>query len=186
MQEWRGSVRTDRLVLRAWRPDDLAAFRLINADHEVMALMPSTLTAAQSDAQGMRIMDAIATRGWGLWAVEVPGVAPFIGYVGLNEPAQPMPFQSGGEPGVELAWRLSRRHWGHGYASEAARAALDFAFEALRLDQVVAYTVPHNGRSRAVMERIGMIRDDGADFDHPILAEGHPLRRHVLYRKFHP
>ncbi|OJX76781.1 MAG: GNAT family N-acetyltransferase [Magnetospirillum sp. 64-120] len=186
MQEWRGSVQTERLVLRAWRPEDLAAFRIINADREVMALMPSTLDDDQSDAQALRIMDGIATRGWGLWAVEVPGIAPFIGYVGLNEPAQPMPFQVDGQPGVELAWRLSRHHWGRGYASEAARTCLDFAFDTLQMDEVVAYTVPHNVRSRAVMERIGMQRDLDGDFDHPILAPGHSLRRHVLYRKRRP
>jgi len=183
MQEWRGSVRTDRLVLRPWRPEDLAAFRIINADREVMALMPSTLDDDQSDAQALRIMDGIATRGWGLWAVEAPGITPFLGYVGLNQTAQPMPFQVAGEPSVELAWRLSRQYWGHGYASEAAAACLDFAFNILELDEVVAYTVPHNHRSRAVMERIGMVRDPAGDFDHPILAAGHPLRRHVLYRK---
>ena len=186
MQEWRGWVRTERLVLRPWRPEDLAAFRLMNADCEVMALMPSTLDAQKSDAQGLRLMEDIATRGWGLWAVEVPGIAPFVGYVGLNEPAQLMPFQVDGLPGVELAWRLSRRHWGMGYASEAARATLDFAFGVLGLDQVVAYTVPHNLRSRAVMERIGMTRDRDGDFDHPLLEPGHPLRRHVLYRKVRP
>lgn len=186
MQEWRGSVRTARLVLRRWRPDDLAAFRLMNADSEVMALMPSPLDARQSDAQAWRLMEDIDTRGWGLWAVEAPGVAPFIGYVGLNEPAQVMPFQHKGEPRVELAWRLARRHWGMGYASEAAEAALDFAFSTLELDQVVAYTVPHNLRSRAVMERIGMTRDAEGDFEHPVLAPGHPLRRHVLYRKRRP
>lgn len=176
-------MRTERLVLRAWRPEDLAAFRIINADREVMALMPSILDDDHSDAQALRIMDGMATRGWGLWAVEVPGISPFIGYVGLNEPAQPMPFQVQGEPRVELAWRLSRQHWGHGYASEAAAACLDFAFSILDLDLVVAYTVPHNTRSRAVMERIGMERDKSGDFDHPVLAPGHALRRHVLYRK---
>lgn len=176
-------MRTARLVLRPWRPEDLAAFRLMNADSEVMALMPSTLDAEKSDAQALRLMEDIAVRGWGLWAVEVPGVAPFVGYVGLNEPARPMPFQSGGEPRVELAWRLAHRHWGQGYASEAATAALDFAFSTLGLDQVVAYTVPHNRRSRAVMERVGMTRDAKDDFDHPLLDPGHPLRRHVLYRK---
>ncbi|MCA1907483.1 MAG: GNAT family N-acetyltransferase [Magnetospirillum sp.] len=179
-------MRTERLVLRPWRTEDLAAFRIINADREVMALMPSTLDDDQSDAQGLRIMDGIATRGWGLWAVEAPGIAPFLGYVGLNEPAQPMPFQVDGKPVVELAWRLSRQHWGQGYASEAAAACLDFAFATLDQDEVVAYTVPHNTRSRGVMKRIGMVRDLDGDFDHPILEPGHPLRHHVLYRKRRP
>ena len=186
MQDWRGSVRTEHLTLRPWRPDDLAAFRFINADSEVMALMPSLLDAPQSDALALRIMDGIATRGWGLWAVEVPGEADFIGYVGLNDPAQPMPFQTAGGQCVEMAWRLARPYWGRGYASEAARAALDFGFSQLGLAEIVAYTVPHNHRSRGVMERIGMVRDEQGDFDHPVLAEGHPLRRHVLYRQGRP
>lgn len=182
MQEWRVWLRTQRLILRAWRSDDLAAFRLINADREVMALMPATLESGQSDAQGLRIMDSLATRGWGLWAVEVQGGSPFIGYVGLNEPAQPMPFATQGQT-VEMAWRLGRDHWGHGYAAEAAAAALDFGFSTLGLAEIIAYTVPHNHRSRRVMERIGLVRDDDGDFDHPVLAPGHALRRHVLYRK---
>jgi RimJ/RimL family protein N-acetyltransferase len=104
----------------------------------------------------------------------------------LNEPAQPMPFQTMGGQCVEMAWRLARPYWGRGYASEAARAALDFGFSKVGLAEIVAYTVPHNHRSRGVMERIGMVRDEQGDFDHPILAEGHPLRRHVLYRKGRP
>ena len=186
MQEWKGSMRTSRLILRPWRTSDLMDFRRINADSEVMALMPATLDASQSDAQALRIMDDMAIRHWGLWAVEVPGEADFIGYVGLNEPAQPMPFQVAGEPRVEMAWRLDRRFWGRGLASEAAGAVLDFAFDRLALPEIVAYTVPHNMRSRAVMERIGLVRDGNGDFDHPLLAPGHPLRRHVLYRKARP
>ena len=179
-------MRTDRLILRPWRTEDLALFRLINADSEVMAWMPSTLDAEKSDAQALRMMDDMAVRGWGLWAVELPGAADFVGYVGLNEPAETMPFQSSRQPCVELAWRLDRRFWGRGIASEAARAALGFAFARLNLSEVVAYTVPENRRSRAVMERIGMVRDDQGDFDHPLLPEGHRLCRHVLYRKARP
>ena len=182
MQEWRVWLRTQRLILRAWRSDDLAAFRLINADPEVMALMPSTLDSGQSDAQGLRIMDNLSTRGWGLWAVEVQGGSPFIGYGGLNEPSQPMPFATQGQT-VEMAWRLGRGHWGHGYAAEAAAAALDFGFSTLGLAEIIAYTVPHNHRSRRVMERIGLVRDGEGDFDHPVLPPDHALRRHVLYRK---
>ena len=144
--------------------------------------MPACLDAQQSDSLALRLADAVETRGWGLWAVEVPGEADFIGYVGLNPPAVAMPM---GEC-VELAWRLARSFWRRGFASEAARAALDFGFSRLGLAEIVSYTVPRNRRSWAVMERIGMTRDPDGDFDHPALPEGHPLRRHLLYRKGRP
>jgi RimJ/RimL family protein N-acetyltransferase len=172
-------VNTDRLKLRRWRSDDLAVFQDISADPQVMEHMPACLDAGQAQAQALRIMDDLENRGWGLWAVEIIGSGEFIGYVGLNIPATLMPF---GEK-VELAWRLAARRWGRGYASEAARAALDFGFNVLNLDEIVAYTTPGNVRSWRVMEKIGMIRDRQGDFDHPILPPGPPLRPHVLYRK---
>jgi ribosomal-protein-alanine N-acetyltransferase len=108
----------------------------------------------------------------------VAGGAPFIGFVGLAVPV----FQLHFTPCVEIGWRLAAEHWGRGYATEAARAALDFAFGPLNLSEVVSFTVPAHARSRAVMERLGMRRSPADDFDHPALSEGHPLRRHVLYR----
>ena len=121
---------------------------------------------------------ALTRVAFGHWAVEVPGRADFIGYVGLSVPQ----FEAHFTPCVEIGWRLARDHWGSGYASEAARAALDFGFRNLGLDQIVSFTVPGNWRSRRVMERIGMCGTPHDDFDHPALPEGHPLRRHVLYR----
>jgi len=148
-----------------------------------MEFMPRRLSRDESDATAARLGAAIETRGWGCWAVEVKGSAanagaPFIGFVGLSVPS----FQAHFTPCVEIGWRLAKEHWGCGYASEAAAASLRFAFENLKLKQVVAFTVPLNKRSMRVMERIGMSRDPAGDFEHPKLAPGHPLRPHVLYR----
>jgi ribosomal-protein-alanine N-acetyltransferase len=172
------TIRTHRLHLRPWRDDDLPAFAALNADPTVVEFFPKPLDRAESDALAARIRDGFASRGFGLWAVEVPGVADFIGFVGLSVPQ----FEAHFTPCVEIGWRLAHEHWGRGYASEAARAALDFGFRSLALDQIVSFTTLANWRSRRVMERIGMTRMSEDDFDHPSLPEGHALRRHVLYR----
>lgn len=169
---------TPRLVLRPWRDADLDGFAALNADPVVMEHFPSTLTRAESDATAARVRDDFARRGYGPWAVEVPGVADFIGFVGLSVPR----FEAHFTPCVEVGWRLARAHWGKGYATEAARAALDFGFRVLDLHEIVAFAVPGNARSRAVMARLGMSRAEADDFDHPGVSAGHPLRRHVLYR----
>ncbi|MDR3621819.1 MAG: GNAT family N-acetyltransferase [Paludisphaera borealis] len=171
-------IQTDRLILREWLDDDLAPFAALNADEHVVEFLPGPLSREQSDATAARIRDHFARRGFGLWAVEVPGIAPFIGFVGLSVPS----FEAHFTPCVEIGWRLAREHWGRGYATEAARAALRFGFDELGLDEIVSFTVPDNLRSRAVMERIGMQRSPVDDFDHPSLSAGHRLRRHVLYR----
>jgi RimJ/RimL family protein N-acetyltransferase len=171
-------LRTSRLILRDWRDDDLPAFAAMNADPLVMAHFPSVLDRAASDALAARKRAHLAAHGWGSWAVEVPGEAEFIGYVGL----QPVSFEASFTPAVEIGWRLARAQWGRGLATEAARAALGFGFGQLDLPEIVSFTVPANARSRAVMERLNMTRDPAGDFDHPRLPDGHPLRRHVLYR----
>ena len=171
-------VRADRLLLRTWRQEDLDPFAALNADPEVMECLPKLLDRQESDGLAARLRGQFETRGYGRWAVEVPGVAPFIGFVGLSYVDFPAPFT----PCVEIGWRLAREHWGKGYASEAARASIRFGFEQLGLEEIVSFTVPHNVRSRAVKERIGMTRLPEEDFDHPVLPEGHKLRRHVLYR----
>ena len=171
-------LRSERLLLRRWRPADLAPFAQLNADPRVTEYLPARLTRAESDAFAARIESHFAERGFGLFAVEVLGGAPFVGFVGLSVPRFTAPFT----PCVEIGWRLAAEHWGAGYASEAARAVLRFGFESLGLDEIVSFTVVANARSRAVMERIGMTHDAADDVDHPALAEGHPLRRHVLYR----
>lgn len=172
------SIETDRLLLRPWRNEDLAPFAALNADPQVMEHFVSTYSRRESDETAARIRARLEQRGYGFWAVEVKGSEPFVGFVGLAHADFEAPFT----PAVEIGWRLARASWGRGYATEAARAALRFAFAQLGLAEVVSFTVPANRRSRAVMERIGLKRDLGGDFDHPRVVEGHPIRRHVLYR----
>jgi ribosomal-protein-alanine N-acetyltransferase len=169
---------TPRITLRGWRSEDLAPFAALNADPEVMRYFPATLTRAESDAFAERIEEHLARHGFGLWAVELFGEVPFAGYVGLAIPA----FQAAFTPCVEIGWRLARAFWGRGYATEAARAVVTFAFATLRLPELVSFTVPENLASRRVMEKVGMTRDPADDFEHPGLPAGHRLRRHVLYR----
>lgn len=169
---------TRRLVLRRWRESDREPFAALNADPEVMRYFPAPLTRAESDALVERAARHFDEHGFGPWAVEVIGGPPFIGFVGLSNVAFAAPFT----PAVEAGWRLRREAWGRGYAAEAAAAALEYGFGALGLAEIVSFTVPANLRSRRVMERVGMRRDAGGDFDHPRLPPGDPLRRHVLYR----
>lgn len=176
------TLTTARLRLRPWREADLAAFAAINADPVVMEHFPSVLERASSDALAERIAGHFDRHGYGLWAVEVPDIAAFIGFVGLAIPRFTAPFT----PCVEVGWRLARGHWGRGYATEGARAAVDFGFRQAGLEEVVSFTVPANRRSLAVMERLGMTSEACEDFDHPVLPPGHPLRRHRLYRLRRP
>jgi RimJ/RimL family protein N-acetyltransferase len=171
-------VRTPRLALRQWTDSDIEPFAAMNADPRVMEHFPDMPTREQTLEMVQRLRDRIAERGWGLWAVEVPGVADFIGFVGLAAPR----FETHFTPCVEVGWRLAFDHWGKGYATEAARAALEFGFTRAGLAEIVSFTVPANVRSQAVMKRIGMRRDAADDFDHPNIPEGHPMRRHVLFR----
>jgi RimJ/RimL family protein N-acetyltransferase len=169
-------LRTNRLILRRWRADDRPLFAAFNADPRVMEYLPGVLTRAESDALIDRIDRHFDEHGFGLWAVEIPGVIDCAGYIGLAVPRFDAPFM----PCVEAGWRLAAEHWGHGYATEGALAVLASAFDDLGLDDVVSFTVPDNARSRAVMERIGMTRDPAEDFVHPSAPAR--LRRHVLYR----
>jgi ribosomal-protein-alanine N-acetyltransferase len=172
------TLTTLRLTLRAWRPADLEPFAALNADPRVMEFMPGRLTRAESDALAAGAAAALEKRGWGLWVVERRDGREFVGCVGLDVPS----FEAAFTPCVEIAWRLGAAWWGRGLATEAARECLRFAFGTLALTEVVAFTVPANLRSRALMERLGMRCDRGEDFEHPRLPAGHPLRRHVLYR----
>lgn len=172
------TLRTRRLVLRPWRDSDLEPFAALNADPEVMEHFPQILSRHQSDAAARRIQSHLEARGFGLWAVEIPEVACFAGFIGLAVPG----FEAHFTPCVEIGWRLARVHWGRGYATEGAQEALRFGFAELGLAEIVAYTAPANRRSRAVMERLGLHRDPRDDFEHPFLPAGHSLRRHVLYR----
>jgi RimJ/RimL family protein N-acetyltransferase len=143
-----------------------------------MEFFRSSLSRADSDAMVDRIEKHFCEHGFGLWAIEVPGGAPFIGFAGLSWARFSAPFT----PCVEVGWRLAFEHWGCGYATEAARLALGYGFGTLALSEVVSFTSATNHRSRAVMQRLGMRRDPAEDFDYPSFPKGHPLRRHVLYR----
>lgn len=172
------SIRTDRLLLRGWLPTDREPFVELNADPVVMRFLQGPMSAELTDDFLRRINAYWSEHGWGLWAVEVLDVAPFIGYVGL----WPAPFLPGGG-GVEVGWRLAREHWGNGYAPEGAAAALEFGFETVGLDEIVSFTVPDNQPSWRVMEKIGLVRDPTRDFNHPrVDADLHPhLVGHVTY-----
>jgi ribosomal-protein-alanine N-acetyltransferase len=167
---------TTRLVMRDWTNGDRVPFAELNADAEVMRHFPSTLTAQQSDEMVDRIRSAWVQHGYGLWAVERADTSQFIGFVGLSTPSW------ASAPIVEVGWRLAQRHWGYGFASEAATAALGFGFSRLDLpaDEIVSFTTVGNDRSRRVMERIGLTHRPERDFDHPLLGHWHGCR-HVLY-----
>ncbi|MEV7614229.1 GNAT family N-acetyltransferase [Streptomyces sp. NPDC089799] len=169
-------MRTERLLLRAWRESDLGPWAAMNADPEVREYFPGVLTREQSEACAAAFQADLERRGWGWWAVEVRATGEFIGFAGLDPVDEGMPFT-----GVEAGWRLARTAWGHGYATEAARAVVAHGLEYLRLPEVLAVAAAGNRRSRAVMHRIGMTRDPAEDFDDPTVPAG-PLRPSVVYR----
>jgi len=174
------ALRTPRLLLREWRDDDYEPFAAMSADPEVMRYYyrPFANRAAM-DAWIDRMRHHNTEHGFAYWAVELLGDAGLIGAIGMTRVLSPgYPFA----PAVEIGWRLASAYWGKGYATEAARAVLDDGFARLGLDEIVAFTLPFNRRSRQVMERLGMSRDPADDFEHPGVPEGHPWRRHVLYR----
>jgi RimJ/RimL family protein N-acetyltransferase len=172
------TLRTPRLLLREWRDEDADAFAAMFDDPAVMEFLIPVADRAAIDAIVGRIRSHFDQHGFGWWAAELRSTGAFIGFIGLSY----IPFEAHFTPAAEVGWRLASAHWGQGYATEGARAALEAAFTQLGLDEIVSMTVPANARSRRVMERIGMTRDPADDFDHPRLAAGHPLRRHVLYR----
>ncbi|SHG27100.1 Protein N-acetyltransferase, RimJ/RimL family [Microbulbifer donghaiensis] len=169
--------KTERLQLRNWRDSDRAPFAGMNADPQVMEYFPALLSRAESDAGIDRQLAHFEKYGWGFWAVERLEDGAFIGFVGIKNVTDDMPFA----PAVEIGWRLGVKYWGHGYATEAARAALQVAFEQLKLPEVVSFTPLTNLRSQAVMERLGMQRDPDT-FEHPLVPVGSLLRKHCLYR----
>jgi RimJ/RimL family protein N-acetyltransferase len=171
-------LRTDRLLLRRWREADREPFAVMNADPRVMEHFPKLLNREESDAVVARTEAHFTEHGFGLWAVEIPGVTPFAGFIGLAIPQ----FAAAFTPCVEIGWRLAAEFWGRGYATEGARAALAFGFEELNRSEILSFTVPENVRSRRVMEKLGLTHDPADDFDHPLLPAGHRLSRHVLYR----
>jgi len=143
-----------------------------------MEYFSAVLSAEESNRMGSRIEAHFEERGFGLWAIEIPNVTSFAGFIGLTVAR----FEARFTPCVEIGWRLAHEHWGRGYATEGAQATLEFGFTALGLEEVVSFTTAGNMRSRRVMEKLGMSHDPADDFDYPLLPDGHPLRRHVLYR----
>lgn len=174
-------LETDRLRLRDWRDGDLEPFSAMNWDARVMAYFPTTLSRVQSDALAKRAQRCLEKDGFGLYAVEVKSTRDFIGFAGLARVIIAAPFA----PAVEVGWRLAHDAWGHGYATEAAHACVAHGFSERGLDELVSFTARENRRSIAVMQRIGMTRNEDDDFEHPNLPAGHPLRPHVLYRIQH-
>jgi len=170
---------TPRLLLRAWRAEDLAPFAAMNADPRVMRFFPSVL----SEAETARLMERNAAHferhGFGMWAAELRATGVFAGFIGLFVPQ----FEAHFTPCVEIGWRLAAEHWNQGLATEGAHAVLKYGFDSVGLAEIVSFTAEDNLPSRRVMEKIGMSRNPGDDFDHPNVPEGHRLRRHVLYRK---
>jgi RimJ/RimL family protein N-acetyltransferase len=172
------SLETDRLVLRRWRDSDKAPFAALNADPTVMEYMPGLLSREQSDSLVDRFENHFRRCGFGLWAMDLRDSAEFIGFVGLSVPD----FDASFTPCVEVGWRLAPEYWSRGLPTEGAREAVRLAFQVAGLSSLVSFTVLGNRRSRRVMEKLGMTHNTEDDFDHPNLREGHPQRRHVLYR----
>ena len=171
-------IETPRLILRQWEDRDREPWIAMNADPRVMEFFPSVYGRARSEEVLRAMQRGLDAHGYGWWAVELKSTGEFAGIAAIDDVRYDVPF----EPRREVGWRFRAEMWGNGYATEAAVAALDFA-RSLGWDSIVAFTAAQNVRSRRVMERLGMTRDAREDFDHPRIDEGHPLRRHVLYRK---
>jgi RimJ/RimL family protein N-acetyltransferase len=169
---------TDRLVLRRWRDGDRAAFARLCADPRVMEFFPALLSRAESEEAVSRIEQHFERHNFGLCATELRADGSFIGFIGIWVPE----FEAAFTPCVEIGWRLAADYWGRGLATEGARAITAYAFEILKLPELVSFTTPANARSRRVMEKLGMTRNADEDFDHPRMPAEHPMRRHVLYR----
>lgn len=171
-------LRTERLLLRRWRASDLDPFAALNSDPRVMEYFPALKSHEESVAAIKRYEAHFNRYSYGFWAVEIMGAADFAGFIGICnnrfDPQSPL--------FVEIGWRLAVEHWGHGYATEGARAALKFGFDQVHFDEIVSFTAVDNRRSRRVMEKLGMTHDSADDFDHPGVPVGHPVRRHVFYR----
>ncbi len=171
-------LETERLILRDWKDEDIAPFARMNADPIVMEYFPRRLDEKATARLVGRFQDHFEKHGYGPYAIELKKTGEFIGFVGLHD----VEFQAAFTPATEIAWRLDYGHWGQGYATEAARAVLDLAFNQLSLKEIVAFAVYDNEAAIHIMEKLGMKRDPKGDFDYPALAADHPLSKCVLYR----
>jgi RimJ/RimL family protein N-acetyltransferase len=171
-------LETERLLLRRWKPSDSEPFAEMNADPRVMEFFPDTLTREESDRLIESIENHFNNHGFGLFAAELKTESKLIGFIGLHVAG----FQAHFTPCVEIGWRIAAPYWSKGLATEGSRAVIRFAFDRLKLESLVSFTVPENVASRRLMEKLGMTYDPKDDFDHPKLPAGHRLKRHVLYR----
>ncbi len=170
-------IDTDRLILRKWNEDDIPHFAEINSDLKVMEYFPKTLSFEETVSFYNRIADEFKQYGFGLYATVLKSTGEFIGYVGFHH----FDFQAEFSPGIEIGWRLGHKHWNRGYATEAAKACLEYAGERQLFKHIYSFTATCNLRSERVMQKTGMTR--AGSFMHPALPDGHPLKEHVLYRK---
>lgn len=170
-------IHTDRCLLRQWKHTDYTDFAQLNNDPDVMEFFPERLESDASNAMANKIQTLIECQGWGFWALEIPHLTSFAGFVGLHHVKPELPCA----PSVEIGWRLAKSYWGKGYATEAALACLQYAFSSLKLPEVVSFTATLNTRSQQVMDRIGMV-NTGNNFLHPDVQESHPLQEHVLFK----
>ncbi|MDA0782477.1 MAG: GNAT family N-acetyltransferase [Proteobacteria bacterium] len=172
-------LKTERLILRNWKEEDLEPFAALNACEYVCEFLPKILSKEESNSLAKKIITHFEQHGFGLFAVERKDTGEFIGFAGLSIPG----FDAHFTPATEIGWRLAYEHWGFGFATEAAIVVRDSAFDELDLKELVSFTTKNNKASRRVMEKIGMTHDEADDFDHPNLKDGHPLKPHVLYRE---
>jgi 3-dehydroquinate dehydratase / shikimate dehydrogenase len=176
------TIKTERLILRQWENTDLLPFAAMNADPIVMEYFPAPLSNEESNQFANKIQKELSEEEFGLWAVEIPNISPFIGFIGLHR----ADFDADFCPCIEIGWRLAKEYWGKGYATEGAKAVLEYAFNTLKLNEVLSFTATINDRSQKVMRRIGMEHDLTGSFEHSMVSENSPIKPHVLYRKRKP
>lgn len=141
------TLETERLLLRQFCVDDLDALAAIGADLEVMEFLGPPMSRRDAWRAMAMVLGHWDLRGYGSWAVEERATGQLLGRIGLYNPE--------GWPGLEVGWTLARAAWGRGYATEGARASLDYAFDTLGADHVISVIDPDNTRSLAVAERLG-------------------------------
>lgn len=175
-------IQTERLHLRQWREEDMELFIALNQDEKVREyFFPRFLSPEESKASLALITDHIERLSWGFWAASLIDTGEFIGCIGLEEVYFNAHFNASSKA-IGIGWRLANNYWGKGYATEGAKAALKYGFKTLNFKEIVSYTTLQNGRSKKVMEKIGMHHDPKDNFEHPKLPQGHPLSWHALYR----
>ncbi len=166
---------TERLIFRDWTERDLDEFRIMNKDHRVMEYFTKTLTDEETDRFYQVIQEEFRNYGYGLYAVETKHNHDFIGFIGFHWASFPSAFT----PCIEIGWRLKYEAWGNGYATEGAKACLNYGFETLGIKKVYSFTSKINLPSENVMKKIGL--EKVSEFEHPNIQEGNPLRSHLLY-----